>query len=149
MTTGNTPRPGAENEDLNRTVKLPARDVHAKSVADLNAYRVRTQHEAARRIASPKPATKLNPIAQKTAASQRPALAASRSGLHTSARLAILMEEEAIARMTARKRTKRWAIACATAFIALITVPLALSALSATKPAKGDKPAATRLAPVR
>ncbi len=61
--------------------------------------------------------------------------------------MAILMEQEAMAREAERQRTRRWLIGGTAALVGIIVIPLMLSAITAKKPAAPGKTAVERPAP--
>lgn len=63
--------------------------------------------------------------------------------------MAILMEEEALARAAEQRRTQRWLIGATALLVGIVLVPLLFSAMSGKKPAPTAKPAAVRTAPAK
>lgn len=64
-------------------------------------------------------------------------------------RMAILMEEEALARGAEQRRTQRWLIGATALVVGIVLVPLLFSAMSGKKSAPTAKPAAVRTAPAK
>lgn len=64
-------------------------------------------------------------------------------------RMAILMEEEALARAAEQRRTRRWLIGATAVLVGIVLVPLVFSAMTGKKSAPSAKPAAVRTAPVK
>lgn len=63
--------------------------------------------------------------------------------------MAILMEQEALAREAERRRTRRWLIGGTAALVGVIVIPLVLSGMIGKKPAAANKPQLQRSAPTK
>lgn len=64
-------------------------------------------------------------------------------------RMAILMEQEALAREAERSRTRRWLIGGTAFMVGVIALPLMFSAISGKKSAAPTKPGTERTAPAK
>jgi hypothetical protein len=121
-----------DSSNLEATIKIdiPKRTASAPSAV----------HAGPPRIA-PSSETQATPKVERRNSPQRAAIGQ---------RMAILMEQEAMAREAERLRTRRWLIGGTAALVGIIVMPLMFSAMSSKKPAAApSKPAIERPAPAK